>query len=65
MHEPVRIEVIWEDNDIELRLMKALAEIADEAVAASFGPRIDHLALKRVGEWFSRRCSERVISADD
>lgn len=64
MHNPVRIEVIWDDPDIELRLMKALADLTASAIGQGPGSQIDPLALKRVGDWYARRCAERVVSVD-
>lgn len=58
MYEPCRFNVIWDDPDIELRLMKALATLADEARQPAAFAGITPAALARVGDWFARRCSE-------
>jgi hypothetical protein len=57
MSEPVKIEVIWDDRDIELRLMRAIAQLVDEAGSRNVGPPISPDALRRAGTWFAARCA--------
>jgi hypothetical protein len=65
MHDPVTLQVLWDEPDIELRLMKALSVLTDTALQPAVGNQIDPAALRRIGEWYSSRCDDIASGAID
>jgi hypothetical protein len=60
-YNPVSINVVWDHEDLELRLIIAINELMDTAISNGIHPN----QLKRVGSWLHAKTSSVVKEDQD